>query len=134
MALSNCLDCGYEVSDTARRCPKCGRVDPTTRTGIEIFIEVLKRIFKRFFSQEATQRRKNFAASTNKVSFTEERKESLDIIYQISVSYLDLINGCTNTYEINGKDYRVTIPKGSKVGNKLRLKGIGKQISLVIKY
>ena len=26
MALRKCLDCGREVSDTAKRCPSCGRV------------------------------------------------------------------------------------------------------------
>ena len=28
MALGKCLDCGAEVSDTAEKCPKCGRDEP----------------------------------------------------------------------------------------------------------
>jgi hypothetical protein len=30
MALINCYECGKEVSDTAVRCPYCGKLDPNS--------------------------------------------------------------------------------------------------------
>jgi RNA polymerase subunit RPABC4/transcription elongation factor Spt4 len=42
MALLECIDCGYPVSSSAAKCPKCGRVDPTSNTWFEIIFTIVK--------------------------------------------------------------------------------------------
>ena len=140
MPLTTCVDCGYPLSYGARKCPRCQCEDPTSITtkalywSLDKLFEAVGRIIKavvkdirNLLKGKVTNYKGEVVFDAQAEKANREGNNSLDLHYTISVSYLDLINGCENTYEIDGKNYRVKIPKDSKVGMKLRLKGLGKQ-------
>jgi RNA polymerase subunit RPABC4/transcription elongation factor Spt4 len=39
MAMSNCKECGKQVSTTAKTCPNCGAPKPTEKKKLKLFLE-----------------------------------------------------------------------------------------------
>ena len=129
MALLECLDCGYPVSSSAAKCPQCGRVDPTSNTWSEIIFTIARyavKLVKRILSATSgskSESRKSFGAEGALPD------SSLDAEYRLYVTTHDLTTGCERTLNCNGKNYTVKIPAGSKPGARLRMQGLGNQVT-----
>ena len=118
MALSKCVDCGFAVSDSATKCPQCGRLQPAHYTWSEIFERIIGLFFKLARQILGEVREKNIS---NWIP-----EESCDTELRLLVTHYDLIKGCTQRINVKGRLFNVKIPPGSLLGSKLRLKGLGK--------
>ncbi len=67
----------------------------------------------------------NFSSASSNSGFG--KREGEDVSYSTKISFLDAVKGITKKIVINGKNINLKIPAGTKDGQILRLRGLGKQ-------
>ena len=123
MALKECLDCGHPVSNSAWKCPRCGRSDPakfTTEESLKDLIfgdkdtSVSNKIFSRLKGGSSNNSQKRFVGGAD-----------LDVYFKLQITPENIKNGCKKDITVNEEKLEVSIPPGVKYGSKLRLKRKG---------
>jgi hypothetical protein len=129
MALSECLDCGYQVSTSAFKCPQCGRIDPASLSKSEYRRQFLlgdkdksitDTIFGWLGGLGAREQPKPQVPSAATVEVP-----SLDACHTLFLSTQELAQGTVRTIVVDTEKFDVTIPAGLKPGAKLRMRGKG---------